>query len=495
MLRSPFLAVVVHGLCNLLGITVGAGYLVVVFHDAPGDARSGEVMLWVLLTVSTVYLTVSSVLALQVWPIHRALQGGDEAKRRAGAHRALELPVRFAGLSVVVWLTSGLTIYPFAAWRHADDLPTARIALSTLTVGLIASTIVFYGVEWFSRRALVPRLLQPGDLPGLGRVRTLSLRGKLAVLAVTGTVIPVIALAFTARSEFGGGPLVLGYVAAAMLGLNFLQVRLITSSVVGPLGDLGRQMKRVQADDLSARLPVRSADDVGVLAVGFNAMVDGLARGEEVRATFGRYVSPRVMEKILSGQVAQDGEVRVATVLFVDLRGFTAMSETRSARDVVKVLNRYLDVLVEAVVANGGVVDKFIGDAVMAAFGAPVSQGDDSLNAVRAAMAMVQGVEALRATQLAQGEPAMDIGVGIHTGEVLAGNVGSARQLQYTLIGDTVNTASRIEQLTKALEARVLVSEATWQAVEGRVVGRAREPVEVKGKHQKLVVYEVTGLA
>lgn len=494
MPRSPFFAVVVHGLCNLLGITVGAGYLVVVFHDTPGDQRSGELLLWVFLTVGLVYLTVSSLLASQVWPIRRALTTSDEAARRAGAHRALELPVRFATLSVLVWLGSGLTIFPFAAWRHAEDLPTVRIAVSTFTMGLLASTIVFYGVEWFTRRALVPRLLEPGDLPHLGPVRTLSLRGKLVVLAITGTVIPVVALAFTARSELGGGPLVLGYVALAMLALNFLQGRLITSSVVEPLGELGRQMQRVQADDLSARVTVRSADDVGTLAAGFNAMVDGLARGEEVRATFGRYVSPRVMEKILSGQVAQDGEVRVATVLFVDLRGFTAMSEKRSARDVVKVLNRYLEVLVEAVVANGGVVDKFIGDAVMAAFGAPVSQGDDAMNAVRAALAMVQGVEALRPTQLAQGEPALDIGVGIHTGEVLAGNVGSARQLQYTLIGDTVNTASRIEQLTKSTGARVLVSETTWRAVEGRVVGRALEPVEVKGKREKLVLYEVTGL-
>lgn len=495
MLRSPFFAVIVHGLCNLLGIAVGAGYLLVVFRDAPGDPRSDEVMLWLLLTVGAVYLTVSSVLVRQVWPIHKALTARDEATRRAGAHRALELPVRFSGLSVVVWLASGLTIFPFTAWRNDVDLPAARIAVSTLAMGLLASTIVFYGVEWFTRRALVPRLLAPGDLPLLGRVRTLSLRGKLVVWAVTGTAIPVVALAFTARSELGGGPLVLGYVALAMLGLNFLQGRLITSSVLEPLGELGRQMQRVQADDLSARVSVRSADDVGALAAGFNAMVDGLARGEEVRATFGRYVSPRVMEKILSGQVAQDGEVRVATVLFVDLRGFTAMSEKRSAREVVKVLNRYLEVLVEAVVSNGGVVDKFIGDAVMAAFGAPVSQGDDALNAVRAGLAMVKGVEALRATQLAQGEPAMDIGVGIHTGEVLAGNVGSARQLQYTLIGDTVNTASRIEQLTKSLGVRVLVSEATWRAVKGRVVGRALEPVEVKGKEQKLVLYEATALA
>lgn len=495
MTRSPYLAIVVHGLGNLLGILVGAGYLALTFREVPGDPRMRVVFEWVGVAIGLVYATVSWLLFLQVRPVVAGLApAAVPPVRHAAARRALELPVRFSTLSVVVWVLSGLSIYPWAWARGAQDLPTLRIATSTAVMGLISSTFVFYGVEWFSRTALVPRLLRPGQLPALGRVRHLSLRGKLVVLAVTATVIPIVAVAFTARTQLGGGPAVFAYVTFMALTLGLLQARFIGQSVIRPLALLGRRMRQVQRDDLSVRVPEVAADDVGALAAGFNAMVEGLARGEAARATFGRYLSPQVLERILAGQVAQEGEVRVATVLFVDLRGFTAMSEKKSAREVVQVLNRYLEVLVEAVVAHGGVVDKFIGDAVMAAFGAPVSQGDDAFRAVQAALVMAQGVDALRRQQAAAGEPALDIGVGIHTGEVLAGNVGSARQLQYTLIGDTVNTASRIEQLTKRLGARILVSEATHAAVQGRVVARALEPVEVKGKQDKLSLYEVSGL-
>jgi adenylate cyclase len=162
--------------------------------------------------------------------------------------------------------------------------------------------------------------------------------------------------------------------------------------------------------------------------------------------------------------------------------------------EVVAFLNSYLDAMVEVVVAEGGTVDKFIGDAVMATFGVPVARGDDALRAVRAAVGMLTRLEQWNVERAARGQARLEIGIGLHTGEVLAGNIGSTRKMEYTVIGDTVNTASRIEGLNKAFHTHLLISAETYAQVRAAVTARPLEPVEVKGKREKLLVYEVSGL-
>jgi len=492
--RRVFSAAAVQGLCNLAGIAVGVGYIFVLFDGNLSDPDVQEVLRWAGANMVVVYLFIAVLLMWLGRPISQWTADAPLPVKQAAARRALELPARFFVTSLLVWTASGLSIFPWVAARGLESFPALRVALSTLLVGALSSTVVFYGVEWYARRSLLPVVLEGVDVASLGRVFHLSLRAKVVLLSVTSTVLPVAALAFTAQDAQSGATALI-YVTVVALGLGLLQAGFITTSVLKPLKDLAVKQRAVAADDLSPRVPVQSADDVGTLALGFNQMVQGLQRGVEIRATFGRYVSPRVLERILEGRVAADGEVLVATVLFCDLRGFTAMSDGRAAPEVVAILNRYLDVLVESVSRHDGVVDKFIGDAVMAAFGAPLSQGDDAFRAVQAALDMVAAVDRLNATQRQSGGPALDLGVGLHTGEVVAGNIGSTRQLQYTLVGDTVNTASRIEQLTKTLGARVLVSQQTLDAVGDRVVARALPPVEVKGKREPLTVYEVTGLS
>lgn len=210
------------------------------------------------------------------------------------------------------------------------------------------------------------------------------------------------------------------------------------------------------------------------------------------RTNLQRYFSPAVVEKILSTQEDIGHEKLSATVMFSDIRGFTSFSEGNSAEVVVGVLNDYLDRMSQVIRDHQGTVDKYLGDGIMAVFGAPFPLKDGPYAAVRAAFRMQQAMADLNAAWEAKGLPAQGIGIGIHTGELIAGNVGAKDRVDYTVIGDTVNTTSRLQGVAQAGE--VILSQATHDAVRERVEVEPLEPVQVKGKREKLKVYKLTGL-
>jgi adenylate cyclase len=250
-------------------------------------------------------------------------------------------------------------------------------------------------------------------------------------------------------------------------------------------------VSRVRHDDLSARAHVVSADAIGRLGDGFNAMVEGLRRARFVEETFGRYVTPQVRDEILAGKIPLGGERRRATVLFCDVRGFTALSEKLPPEEVVAVLNAYLNLMVDALVEEGATIDKFLGDGILAVFGVPLAQEDGARRAVRAALAMLARLDVWNAERKSAGATPLAIGIGVHSGEVVAGNIGSARKMEYTIIGDAVNTASRIEGLNRQLGTRLLVSSEVHAEVASHVDARALDPVEVRGKAKPLALYEI----
>lgn len=211
------------------------------------------------------------------------------------------------------------------------------------------------------------------------------------------------------------------------------------------------------------------------------------------RERFQRLLSPAIAELVVSGEVAVEkgGQARDTTVFFSDIRGFTAMSETRTAQEIVDMLNEYFEQMVEIIFKYEGTLDKFVGDEIMALFGSPVAHPDDAYRAVKVAVEQQRILEGWNKVRVAEGEAAIQIGIGINSGSVVAGYLGSSKALEYTVIGDVVNTASRLCSVAKAGE--VIISKQTFDLVEGYFDTQELSPTQVKGKAQALQVYRVLG--
>jgi adenylate cyclase len=231
--------------------------------------------------------------------------------------------------------------------------------------------------------------------------------------------------------------------------------------------------------------------DLDNKAIGYMLVLEDITREKRVRSTMSRYMAKEVVDRLLaSGDEVLKGSAHVATVMFSDIRRFTMLSEAMSPQQTVSMLNEYFTEMVEVVLANGGMLDKYIGDALMAIFGAPVEDAADADHALNVARDMMRALERLNARRAAAGQVPIDIGVGLATGEVLAGSVGSLKRMEYTVIGDTVNLAARLESANKHYGTKILLSGATAEALRMPTVLRRLDLIQVKGKTQPTVVYE-----
>lgn len=275
-------------------------------------------------------------------------------------------------------------------------------------------------------------------------------------------------------------------------------------SVRGPLASLIEAAAAVSEGAFHTRLGLRRDDEFGVVGRHFDRMAAGLAEREVIRDTFGRYVSPEVARQVLASADGPKlgGEERVVTVLFSDLRGYSTICEGLGASEVVALLNRYLAGMQEVIDAHDGVVIEFLGDAILAVFGAPVPQPDHAEKAVRCATEMRARLAALNVTWEREGLASswQQVGldalrhrIGVHSGTVVAGNLGSATRVKYAVIGDTVNIAARLEQLNKELGTEILLSGDTLDQLPGDLVARVsdRGEIRIKGRAEPVRVHEV----
>jgi class 3 adenylate cyclase/HAMP domain-containing protein len=280
---------------------------------------------------------------------------------------------------------------------------------------------------------------------------------------------------------------------AALLVLVARDINQSTKKLVAGLKD-------VEEGAFNHEVKIYTTDEFSVIGNGFNQMIAGLRERNFIKDTFGKYVAPTVMEKILhEAKEAGDqgfrlgGERRTVTILISDIRDFTRRTEGSNAEAIVDLLNRYLERMVAVVERYDGTVDKFIGDALMVLFGAPLAKEDDAERAVQAAFAMRTELARLNGElkrTFRKNFSPIRIGIGIHTGEVVAGSIGSANRLEYTVIGDAVNLASRIEGLTKQFKTDILISEATVQMLKGRYPLTRLPGTKVKGKKGAVIVYK-----
>jgi len=260
-----------------------------------------------------------------------------------------------------------------------------------------------------------------------------------------------------------------------------------------PILRLVQGTRAIAAGDFQVTLAIPSRDEIGVLTESFNRMARALREKEMIKRAFSRYVAREVVDEILKDpeHLVLKGERRDVTVLFCDMRGFTTLAERLSPEEVVLLLNQFYTLMIDTTFKHDGTLDKFLGDGVMAIFGAPIARGDHAYQAVRAALAMQAGVRELSDARVREGKASIGIGVGISAGEVVAGTVGTEDRMEYTVVGDSVNLAARLQ--SDAKPGQILISQPTYERIRGRIEARSLGLVRVKGKEVLVEAYEVVG--
>jgi class 3 adenylate cyclase len=495
---------------NLLGAIVAFVYFRVV---DPSSVLPPVRWIDVIISIILFALIVGAGVRLSVpWtrPLNRLaeLPSLPPAEAELVRRRALLFPYFLAGLSFTGWMMAGL-IWG-VAWQLLAGVFTPYSSLrllfgNTVIAGGTTVAFIFFASEHQWRRRL-PEFFPAGDLSAVTRVPRLTVRVRLLAILLLIGLVPLAMLGMLAYTRavalVGADPVaaaeivdglrvtILFLVGAGVVAAVGLSV-FVANSVAAPLRDVEAAMAEVEGGRLDGRAPVVSTDEIGAVAEGFNRMLHGLREREMVKETFGKYVTPEIRDAILAGRVRGEGELIEATLLFADLRDFTPWVEATEPRQVVRDLNEYFTEMDQAIRAHGGLVLQFIGDEIEAVFGAPIAAPDHAGRAVRAAIEMRQRLQAWNARREAAGRTPLRNGIGIHTGTVLAGNIGGAERLSYALVGDPVNLASRIQGLTKDFKVDILISDATRSRLDGAVVVEELPAVRVKGRVEEVNVYKV----
>jgi adenylate cyclase len=447
--------------------------------------------LWTIFVVAQVAVLVENAAAIGiVWrllaPADPWLRGDRNARTALKAWRALAgAPLAFVRWGrAVPFLVNVIPISVFLVYELDAQLWPAffPLAAGVAVVLLYGVFLRFFGLELVLRPVLEEVSKDLPDGPGVASV-SVPLKWKLlialpAINIISGvTVVGVSSPDTAGLKQLGFGVLVtIGVSFTVSLELSLLLLR----SILQPLDDLQHGTARVAAGDLSARVPVLGTDETGRLAGSFNTMVSGLEERERLREAFGAFVDPDVAERVMVEGTVLEGQEAEVTVLFLDIRGFTAFAEREGAREAVARLNDLYELIVPILVRHGGHANKFIGDGLLAVFGAPEKLDDHADRAVAAALEIVARARARYGERLR-------LGIGLNSGPVVAGTIGGGGRVEFTVIGDAVNTAARVEEATRITGDDVLLTEATralLRADHGGFVGRG--DAELKGKRERV---------
>jgi adenylate cyclase len=422
--------------------------------------------------------------------------------------RLLNLPIVCVFTNLVLWIVLAAALVLYFHLIQIHSLIDSLFVFSRFfMIGMVASGLSFFLVESHVRTKWIPIFFPGGKLTQISGTLRAPVTRRIRALWATGTLNPMVILVITLlfvvweperapvsvrelSVEIFLFVLMLCCIFTMMaLGLNFL----VAKSIRAPMDEILKVLRAARDGDFTQRITVVSNDEIGILGDAANAMIRGLAERERIRETFGRYVTPEIRDRILSGLIPLDGERRVATLLFADLRDFTPYVEGTSPEEVILSIKVYFTAMQRVIRQHGGLVLQYVGDEIEAAFGVPIPSDSHADDALLAALAMRNALVELNHTRLADGKPPFRHGIGIHTGMVLAGNTGSEDHLSYALIGDTVNLASRIQSLTRSMEWDIVAGEETVRNLKGSFELRKEAPVAVKGYSKPVAVYSVLG--
>lgn len=414
-----------------------------------------------IIVVTCCYLVIATVVgtAVTMRMQHRNLGWLTRGERPTPADgtRVLSLPWRVAMVCGGVWIPGiALEAVLFATLAPGRDMIAAVLLV---TLGALASTGFTYLV---TDRLLRPTVPLVADVVGTAAHPTSTVFARVTVtwLLASGVPLGTTILVLTDASSHPDNRIRAAvYAAVASLLTGAAATVALARAVASPLRALRAAVHRITAGDLDVEVPIDSTSEIGLLEASVNDMTERLRERERLRELFGRHVGTNVAERALAGGADLTGDLREATALFVDVVGSTEMAHRLDPQEFVDKLNRLLTIVVDATTANGGLVNKFEGDAALCIFGAPIELDDDAGSALRAA-------RRIRDSVLASGE--FDIGVGVARGTVFAGDIGSATRQEYTVIGDPVNEAARLTEAAKSVRQRILVSQSVIDAAESR---------------------------
>lgn len=410
---------------------------------------------------------------------------------------AVNLPWWAAAISGVAWLgcipafllsliATGDALNPQLFWH---------LPISFLVSAFISITHSFFLVELASHRRLFPIFFRDARADQTPGGFALSLRGRGLLWAVSAGICPIgslLLLSFAPAAPGSNPQWFALFVGSVGIAFGLLTAILVSRLVAQPVDQLRTAAQAVAAGRLDVSVPQHRADEFGLLIGEFNRMVEELRQKERLRQTFGLHVGQRAAEQILARDPGLGGVEQVITVMFVDIRSFTARTAASSAQQTVQLLNEFFRAMVSAVEErHGGMLNKFLGDGFMALFGVGSHGPGHADDAVAAGREMLRALDDLNDGLAQRGEQPLAIGIGIHTGPAIVGSIGSPQRLEFTAIGGTVNLAARIEALTKEVGAPILISDAAREAMRGDVAMEEAPPQRVKGIAEEVRVFAV----
>jgi adenylate cyclase len=498
-------------LANPVGALLTYLYLSVIDPEPIGQAavqplNTASTLMFIVFTALLVIFagvaTVRITRQISVWSAR--LQNGLTASEVPEAVRRLVLNyIPFNTLvTFVAWLMAGLIFGVILA----NGRSSLRTVIGVSGVGGVMTTALVYFVSDLLWQPAIQIFFPDGGVQATRALRVPVMTRFLIVFFLSGPYLMLL-LAYLSIERAGelvssSNPatvlnnllildsflLIVGVLAG--VGLTIFMGR----GVVGPLKKLEAAMQRVEQNDLNAQVPITSADELGYVSEHFNQMTAGLRRGELLRNVLNLYVSPEVAREAVEHGTQLGGKMIECTVLFSDIRDFTGLSEKLPPADLIALLNRYMSAMVAVIIDHGGIVNKFGGDSLLAVFGTPLNPiGDHAASGVRAALAMQQALIEFNRQQAQLHSIELRIGIGIATGPVVAGNIGGQHRIEYTVIGDTVNLASRLQSLTKELGYKIMLSAATYATASSSMSLEAKllPAVDVRGKSEPVVVYAI----
>jgi class 3 adenylate cyclase len=446
------------------------------------------------------YGPILAVLPWRLWVFRR------RAAALAGAHmtphQVFRLPRKAFAADLAAWCLAGLVMVGIYYWFFIPYVSTGiKVLVGCAAFGLFSGMLSYLATE----RRVVSNLKGRRNftMPS-GRHLTLSRKIFILIVSVVGMIALAILLMvlldvyyligrdFSQPEIYWGIFKEIAFALVVLLGIALVVVRRFASNLKEILDTQLAAMDEISQGNLETQVPVLSGDEFARVAEKTNQMMEGLKERDLCRTSFDQYVSPEVSRKILDDRIAPSGDLIDVSVLFCDLRNYTGFAEKHNPREVVAMLNQYFTAMERVIRHNGGVVLQFIGDEIEAVFGAPEPDENHPENALAAALAMRAALADFNAERTARGENEIRHGIGIHSGHVLAGNVGSDRRKTYSMLGDTVNLASRLQTLNKKLRTDILISGETRRRVSRADIQlKSMGNHAIRGKSETVDVYAV----